>query len=148
MKRFVALLFALTLIAGCDWFTPDEPLPPEAPPKTHVSKKEAVADKIETLHFFATWCGPCAMQKPVVEALKLKGYDITDDNVDDKDSRGNEFNIHSVPTYVVLANGKETYRTQSAMELGSWLKEHADVRPVQKPKGRVRNLPPATRAGT
>lgn len=148
MKRILALLCAFVLISGCDWFTPDEPLPPEAPPKTHVLKKEGVADKVETLHFFATWCGPCAMQKPVVEALKLKGYDITDDNIDDKDSRGDEFGIHSVPTYVVLVNGKKAYQTQSAMELGSWLKEHAHVRPVQKSESQVRNLPPATRAGT
>ncbi len=148
MKRFVALLSVLTLISGCDWFTtPAVPVPPEAPPKTHVEKKEKVTDKVETLHFFATWCGPCAMQKPVVEALKVEGYNITDDNVDDKDSQSNDYNIHSVPTYVVLVNGKEKYRTQSAMELGSWLRQH-DVSKVQKRKGQVRNLSNSPGVGT
>jgi thioredoxin 1 len=143
MKRIVALLFVLT-ISGCGLFTQTEPLPPEAPPKTHVSKPtptpEKVADKVETLHFFATWCGPCKMQKPFVESLKEAGFDITDDDVDSQDSRGNEFNITSVPNYVVLVNGKKKYQTQSAASLGNWLRNHTDGSQVQKPQGKVRNL--------
>lgn len=142
MKRFFALLCVVT-VAGCGWFSVAEPLPPEAPPKTHVAKpapkQEKVADKVETLHFFASWCGPCRMQKPLVESLK-HDFDITDDDVDDKDSRGNEFGITSVPNYIVLVNGEKKYQTQSAMALGIWLRSHVDVRPVQKSQGQVRNL--------
>lgn len=146
MKRIFALLFVLLLIPGCGLF--DEPVvvPPEAPPKTNVEHKEQekVADKVETLHFFATWCGPCAGQKPFVEALKLEGFDITDDDVDKKDSRGNEFGITSVPNYVVLVNDKKVYQTQSVWDLGNWLRKHDDS-PVQKPKGKMRHLPKASR---
>lgn len=144
MKRIFALLIVLTMVSGCGLLDePVQPVPAEAPPKTNVErKKEKVADKVETLHFFATWCGPCTMQKPFVEALKVKGYDITDDNVDDQDSRGNEFNITSVPNYVVLVNGKKTYQTQSVWELGSWLRQHGGK--VQKSESQVRHLSEAS----
>ncbi len=148
MKRVFPLLILIAIaISGCDWMY--EPATPEnAPPQTTpspVAQVEPAKETLEILDFYATWCGPCAAQKPKMLLIEASGYEVTRLDVDKETDRANEYNIHSVPTYVVLINGKEKYRTQNAFELADWLKNHE--RSVQKAKGRVRNVSKATRTG-
>lgn len=59
--------------------------------------------------FFATWCGPCQMLTPVLEELdeQLNGsVTIAKINVDTESDLAAEFRISSIPTLVLLKDGK------------------------------------------
>lgn len=59
--------------------------------------------------FFATWCGPCQMLAPVLEELdeQLNGsVTIAKINVDTESDLAAEFRISSIPTLVLLKDGK------------------------------------------
>ena len=65
------------------------------------------------IDFFANWCGPCQMLKPVFEELskeyegRLKFAKI------DTEAQGelaNKFEVRSIPTLVLMKDGKEAER--------------------------------------
>ena len=59
--------------------------------------------------FYATWCGPCKMMTPVLEQLdeELKGeLTIAKIDVDEESELAGEYRISSIPTLVLLKNGK------------------------------------------
>ena len=64
--------------------------------------------------FFAEWCGPCKMMKPVLEELKKKmGNKIIDKNI----SLSSEYRIQSVPTLVLWKQGEIIWRQSGALSL-------------------------------
>jgi len=140
MRNLLIILFTLALVAGCDNLPPY--IPDDAPPEI----APAITEKLEVLDFFATWCGPCALQAPKIKMLENDGYDIRRVNVDKEEELVSEYKIHSVPTYVVLIDGDEVYRTQNAWTLADWLRQH-DERSVQKSQGKVPDVSAATRKG-
>ncbi|MCL5784832.1 MAG: thioredoxin [Patescibacteria group bacterium] len=65
------------------------------------------------LDFWAPWCGPCQMMNPVIEELEkeLAGkVEIEKINVDEKAEEAARYGVMSIPTYVVLKDGKEVGR--------------------------------------
>jgi len=61
----------------------------------------------EILYFTASWCNPCKKVKPIVEELNSEMKDkIKIIDVDDNFKKVQEFEIKSVPTFVVLVDGK------------------------------------------
>ena len=66
------------------------------------------------LDFWAEWCAPCKMQSPVIEALaeELEGKVIFGKvNVDEEEELSAQFGISSIPTLVVIKNGKVTAKS-------------------------------------
>ncbi len=63
--------------------------------------------------FWATWCGPCQMQGPVVEqaAEELAGQaKIGKLNVDEAGNIAQQYGVMSIPTLIVFRNGEEAER--------------------------------------
>ena len=60
------------------------------------------------IDFWAPWCGPCRMQGPILEQLvgKVEGAKIAKLNVDEAGAIAAKFNVMSIPTLVVLKDGK------------------------------------------
>ena len=60
------------------------------------------------LDFWATWCGPCMMVSPVVDEIAEENTDfkVGKINVDDEISLAQAFGIQSIPTLVVMKDGK------------------------------------------
>ena len=60
------------------------------------------------LDFWAPWCGPCRMVAPIVEEIARERSDIKVGkvNVDEQIELAAQFGIMSIPTLVVMENGK------------------------------------------
>ena len=57
--------------------------------------------------FWATWCGPCMRQGPIVEALGEEGFAVGKVDVDAQPELAQRFRIMSIPTLIVFKDGKE-----------------------------------------
>ena len=68
------------------------------------------SEKPVLLDFWETWCGPCRMIAPVVEEIAAERSDIVVGkvNVDEQPELAQKFQIMSIPTLIVIKNGKIT----------------------------------------
>ena len=68
--------------------------------------------------FYADWCGPCKMMMPVVEEL-AKTYEgkakVGKVNVDEQGELAEEFGVMSIPSFMVIKNGKVVDQALGAM---------------------------------
>ena len=86
--------------------------------KTAEFEAAAESAPLAMVDFWASWCGPCKMLSPTVEAL-AEQYEgkvlVAKVNVDEEPELARAFGVMSIPTVVFLKNGREFDRKEGLM---------------------------------
>ena len=74
------------------------------------------SEKTVLLDFWASWCAPCRMVVPIIEEIAGERPDIKVGkiNVDEQPELASKFGIMSMPTLVVMKNGKIVQQVSGA----------------------------------
>ena len=74
------------------------------------------SEKTVLLDFYADWCGPCRMVSPLVDQIAedYPQYRVGKVNVEDQPELAQAFGVASIPTLVVMKNGKIVNRSVGA----------------------------------
>ena len=84
------------------------------------------ADRLCVVDFWASWCGPCMMLKPVLEELsgEMTNVKFCKVDVDEQPELAKRFGIFSIPTLIAFNNGAQTEKrvgVQTAEQLAEML---------------------------
>ena len=65
------------------------------------------------IDFWASWCGPCKMLIPVIDEIASEATDfkVGKINVDEEPELAQQFGVMSIPTLVVIKDGKVTNKS-------------------------------------
>jgi len=85
---------------------------------------------MKLVDYYADWCGPCQMMKPIVEEVmaELSGITLEEVNIDTDQDRAEKANVMSIPTFVIEDdNGNEIDRKIGGLgkeDFKSWVQTH------------------------
>lgn len=75
--------------------------------KSNFNNEVLQSDKPVLIDFWATWCGPCQKQAPIIEQLAEERDDVKfcKINVDEESELAMQYKIISIPTLILVKNG-------------------------------------------
>ena len=82
-------------------------------------------DEIILLDFWATWCGPCRMLSPIIDKIAAEAPDnvkVLKVDIDANPELARKFQVMSVPTLIVLKDGKVAAYKSGLMQKHAILK--------------------------
>ena len=84
--------------------------------RTNFAGEVVRSDRPVLLDFWAPWCGPCRMVSPILEEIAQERTDIKVGkvNVDEQPELASQFGVMSIPTMVVMKNGKVVNQAMGA----------------------------------
>jgi thioredoxin-like negative regulator of GroEL len=65
-------------------------------------------------YFTADWCQPCKKVKPIIEDMKKEGFEFQMIDADYEQLLVKRFEIKSIPTFILIEDGKEINRITGA----------------------------------
>jgi len=74
-----------------------------------MSFDNAIKNGVTLVDFWASWCGPCRMQEPILNDVAVEIGDsalIAKLNVDDNRAVAAKYGIKSIPSLIIFKNGK------------------------------------------
>ncbi len=76
--------------------------------KENFQEEVVQSDKPVLVDFWASWCGPCRMVSPIVDEIAQERPDVkvVKVNVDQEQELALQFGVMSIPTLVVMKDGK------------------------------------------
>ncbi|WP_425757514.1 thioredoxin [Ihubacter sp. rT4E-8] len=76
--------------------------------KNNFQEEVLKSEKPVLLDFWASWCGPCRIVGPIIEEIAEERIDIKVGkvNVDEQQELASQFQVMSIPTLVVIKDGK------------------------------------------
>lgn len=87
-------------------------------------KEKINSNKLVLVDFFANWCGPCKAMHPIIENVTKEMGDsihVIKIDIDKYESLASLYNVQSVPTFMLIKEGKVIWRQSGPLSQSALL---------------------------
>jgi thioredoxin 1 len=84
--------------------------------KENFKQEVLKSEKTVLVDFYADWCGPCRMVSPIVDEIAAEHpeYKVVKVNVDAENELASAYGVMSIPTLIVIKEGKVVEQSTGA----------------------------------